>query len=100
MPSFAVIREAEPDAGHEEDAAAAAAVDALAALASAARRLEVNATGSQPLLAMAMVRVAQATQAAEELRDALRSRQIRVRAIAEAAVAADRASRRLRPVDR
>ena len=48
---------------------------------------------------MAMVRVAQATQAAEEVRDALAHREIRVRAIAEAAVAADRASRRLRSVN-
>jgi len=93
MHSVAIRPEPGPDAGREEDAAAGAAEDALAALASTARRLEahiVNATGSQPLLAMAMVRVAQATQAAEELRDALRSRQIRVRALADAAAPSPR----------
>ena len=105
MFSLAVRREPEPGEGQDADALAAVAGDAsraLADLAAAGRRIEAhipNATGSQPLLTGAMVRVGQATQAAEEIRDAidaLARREIRVREIADAAVAADRARRRLR----
>ena len=104
--SLAAVRAAEPEAAREEDAAAGAADGALSALAQAARLVEALAAagpGEKPLLTAAMMRLAQATQAAEELRSAfddllaaLAGQEIRVRAIADAAFAAGAASRHLR----
>jgi len=104
--SLAAVRVAEPEGAGGEDAPAGAADGALAALAQTARLVEALAQagpGEKPLLAAAMMRLAQATQAAEELRaafddlrEALANQETRVRAIADAAFAAGAASRRLR----
>lgn len=106
--SLAAVAETEPDAGPEGDASAGAADGAFAALAQTARLVEALAAagpGEKPLLTAAMMRLAQATQAAEELRRAfdelraaLASQETRVRAIADAAFTAGAASRRLRAV--
>lgn len=104
--SLAVVAETEPDAGTGEGASVCAADGAFTALASTARLVEALAAagpGEKPLLAAAMMRLAQATQAAEELRAAfdelraaLASQETRVRAIADAAFTAGAASRHLR----
>jgi hypothetical protein len=78
MSSLAVRRE--PDTGSGEEAGSSAG-DAFAALA---------------VLAWVVWWLDRATRAAEELADAVAGREIRVRAIADAAVSAGTASRRLR----
>lgn len=95
MSSTAVRPEGDPG----EESAASTAGDALVALAAAAgsvAALAGNGTGSRPLIARALACLDRATRAAEELADAVAGREIRVRAIADAAVSAGTASRRLR----
>jgi hypothetical protein len=102
MSSLAVRREAEPEAGSGEEPGGSAG-DAFAALTAAARSITALAgagAGSRRLIARALARLDRATRVAEELSEELAGREIRVRAIADAAVSSGAASRRLSVVAR